>query len=108
MERTVSGGIYRLSLGTPEDGTITVVVLSGDAFNRRGATVWAAPVVGREEANRSRAVMRIVARKTEGWVALDALRTLDLVARGAVLVDRADGAWVAEARLRLIQLLSSE
>ena len=108
MVRTVSGGIYRLSLGTPEDGTITVVVLSGDAFNRRGATVWAAPVVGREEANRSRAVMRIVARKTEGWVALDALRTLDLVARGAVLVDRADAAWVAEARLRLIQLLSSE
>lgn len=111
MQEILPGGIYRLSLSPGADeaaGTITVVVLSGESFNREGPTVWAAPLVDEVESLGSRARVKLTCDAAEGWVLLDALRAVDLTARGAVLLDRVPESWVAEARLKLIHWLSGD
>ncbi len=111
MQKILPGGIYRLSLAPSAEeasATITVVVLSGKAFNREGPTVWAAPLVSERESFGSRARMKLATDALEGWALLDAVRAIDLAARGAVLLDQAPESWAAEARLKLIHWLSAD
>ncbi len=109
MRKILPGEVYRLSLAPSADesaATITVVVISGEAFNRKGSTVWAAPLVPEEESLGSRARVRLTSAAADGWVLLDALRSVDLAARGAVLLDQVPEPWALEARLKLIHWLS--
>ena len=111
MQKILPGGIYRLSLSpalNEQGSTIDVVVLSGEGFHRGGATAWVAPLVGELESMGARARMKVESDSAAGWAILDALRALDLSARGAVLLGEVNSAWLSAARLRLIHLLSGD